>query len=1660
MKIVVRITLLFYILLSGYITVYTQTKHGNEWINPAKKYLKLKVAENGIYKVTYEELAAAGFLTSKIEGTSLQLFNYGNEHAIHVNNNDFGPGAHFEFYGEKNTIGLDSLLYKDWQKDLLNPDYSLVNDTNAYFLTLSPESSNKRYILKNPNYSNTSLTPFTYYLHQEKLIFSSHYFKNVDSGDVRYSQLESSEGFNAGINQITTVSLPATNIVSTGPQPKLAFRTGLNGNFAKLEITWNGQIKETLTSAPRKTLQFNYTLEMNELTPNNALIIKNIQSTVDRHLLANAALIYPRAFDFGNKSAFNFSMSEQSSPRLIEISNFNTANSETFLYDPKNNIRYSTRQLGNKTQAIIDGSSTITAYIIANVKDGLKTVPSMVTFQPLRWENEGQQYIIISNKALYATGPNYLKDYADYRNSSAGGGYKTAIVDVQDLYDHFGYGIDRHFLGVKHFAGYMKAKWLEAKFVFLVGKGIEYPYIRTANDVINYRDKVFFVPTYGYIGSDNMLFSEGNFPDPYFAVGRLAARSADDIKNYLEKVKQHDQAPFIQPTLEDKSWMKKVLHLGGGKNDSEQKDIKNGLDNIATVLQDTIYGADVRSFFKKSSDAIQFNINEEINDLFDNGVRIVNFFGHSSAGSWDFSIENPRNFNNFGKYPFINSFGCYSGNLHGPTRGISESFVLEKDRGSITFFASTGTAFINSLSSYGYRMYKTQVNEFRNKSIGETIQQLAKDNRNATGAELTLYSQLTLHGDPALNLYLDPAPDYTFDASTVKTNPITVQAAQPNYALEVNIANLGAYSKDSVDVTFYHIQPDGKTIDTIYIKEEGIANNKKATITLKNYGSKSVGKHKILAKIDEKNIIKEWPSPDGETNNELIVNNQSGFEYFVTDNVATAIYPADFAMINTKDHFLLKASTSSVPVMKADYVFQIDTTAYFNSPIKETGKVPSEGGLISYAPKLSLVANRVYYWRVSPDSISPLESFKWSQASFAYLPEEDEGWNQSHFFQFAQNEFTDLELSEETNRQFEFGKEYQNVKLRNKLWDLDDQPGYFYNNVRTFSMNAWDWFDEGISIIINNPKTMWHLLNAIGGSDGSYNPTGRSIRVYSYKTDTPENRKKAIDFIEKELKAGYFLTFYTVQKNINSKYYPEKWAADSLLYGKSLFSVLEKAGATQIRDLEKKGSVPYILQLVNGKEGVFSEQIADRIDDIVENTATYYNAKVRGNSLSRTIGSGTKFDQLKFKYDAPHNANEKGLINISGLTNNGLAFTIDSNLVANKSLDIDATNFQSIKLLNVTYDSLERTSPQLDFWRVSYTPYPDAAISFVKSEPNSTDAINQGETVKIHYEVQNVNYVPMDSLLVKYTYTNSDNQSIISYKKLKPLGIGEKINDIASFIIGAGNLSDVRIIIEINPNQNQPELHTFNNILTKQFGISKDKDNPLLDVYFDGIRIMDGDIVSPKPEILVTLTDDNTYLPIVDPNLFELKIDTGRNQIWEIPMSSPQVKFIPADQNTKAAQLLFYPQLKEGEYTLIVQGKDASGNKSGINPRSVTFKVIEKQSISNVLNYPNPFSTSTQFVFTLTGENVPDIMSISIMTLTGKVVKEITKDELGPLHIGINRTEYKWDGTDEYGSKLANGVYLYKINTRKNNGEEYDQYSVKKIDTLFKGGFGKMVILR
>jgi len=80
------------------------------------------------------------------------------------------------------------------------------------------------------------------------------------------------------------------------------------------------------------------------------------------------------------------------------------------------------------------------------------------------------------------------------------------------------------------------------------------------------------------------------------------------------------------------------------------------------------------------------------------------------------------------------------------------------------------------------------------------------------------------------------------------------------------------------------------------------------------------------------------------------------------------------------------------------------------------------------------------------------------------------------------------------------------------------------------------------------------------------------------------------------------------------------------------------------------------------------------------------------------------------------------------------------------------------------------------------------------------------------------------------------------------------------------------------------------------------------------------------------------------------------------------------------------------------------------------------------------------------------------MTVSGRIVREITQDEIGAIHIGNNITDYAWNGTDEFGDELANGVYLYRVITRI-NGENVKNRGTSA-DRAFKNGFGKLYILR
>jgi flagellar hook assembly protein FlgD len=258
----------------------------------------------------------------------------------------------------------------------------------------------------------------------------------------------------------------------------------------------------------------------------------------------------------------------------------------------------------------------------------------------------------------------------------------------------------------------------------------------------------------------------------------------------------------------------------------------------------------------------------------------------------------------------------------------------------------------------------------------------------------------------------------------------------------------------------------------------------------------------------------------------------------------------------------------------------------------------------------------------------------------------------------------------------------------------------------------------------------------------------------------------------------------------------------------------------------------------------------------------------------------------------------------------------------------------------------------------------------------------------------------------------------------------------------------------------------FNNFFKTSFSVSTDNIHPLLDVTFDGVHILNNDIIRPNPTIAIELDDENKFLLMnedIDTSNFIIEMKKPLSSQWErIYFSNRQgvrnLDWELANEENKFL-ITYEPQFTEdGTYGFRVQGQDKSGNISGDEPYQIFFEVIQESSITNIYNYPNPFSTKTHFVFTLTGNEIPNELIIQILNINGRLIKQIPLHELENIKIGNNITEYFWDGKDDFGDPLANGVYLYRVNAKIDNNEIKHRNSSG--DHAFNKGFGKMYLIR
>ena len=127
------------------------------------------------------------------------------------------------------------------------------------------------------------------------------------------------------------------------------------------------------------------------------------------------------------------------------------------------------------------------------------------------------------------------------------------------------------------------------------------------------------------------------------------------------------------------------------------------------------------------------------------------------------------------------------------------------------------------------------------------------------------------------------------------------------------------------------------------------------------------------------------------------------------------------------------------------------------------------------------------------------------------------------------------------------------------------------------------------------------------------------------------------------------------------------------------------------------------------------------------------------------------------------------------------------------------------------------------------------------------------------------------------------------------------------------------------------------------------------------------------------------------------------------------------------------PLNNENEEDLLEIGVKAWDNANNPNEQLITLNILRSNQLNvlNVLNFPNPFENDTKFTFELTGNAE---VKIDIYTLEGKKIKKIPFEFF---QMGYNYIY--WDGRDEYGGLLANGVYLYKISVKNDNNEKINK---------------------
>ncbi|RJP69480.1 MAG: T9SS C-terminal target domain-containing protein [Ignavibacteriales bacterium] len=1654
------------------------------WFDPNKTYYKIFVSKKDIYRISYDYLNDNNIYPgTSISKNNIELYSDSGMIPIEITDTDkdgyFNSGDFIQFVGYPPEPSPYTHL-------------NLYNYSNVYWLSFEAKDEGLKYHYQDgyPTTYDTTVYSSLHTIHYERdTIYERLGYAPDDKRDYWFWGKVS--GNNGSFSDVFSYPFPTPKGLSVDTK-ELTLRVNMHGmtkndNFNldhKVEILFTGQPIDTFYWDGQDIGEFEAKINLNKIGLWDVNYLQAVSKginpgsitlpTSDEVRFNWFEIEYLREHRV-DTNYFNFISSPNLTGKLrFDVYRWKANNMKVFVPE-KNKIIINPWVTNDPYEEVLfaDSISEQTEYFCAannyfSIPDSI--IPAMKS--NLHDITNRADYIIITH-------PNFrqaAERLAEYRSKNLEDftSPTVKIVDINEIYNEFSAGLNDPF-ALQKFLKYAFDNWQKPapSYVVLFGD-MSWDYRKIFPD-----SRPNFIPSipyhsikYGQAVSDNMIaciIGDDALPD--LAIGRLSAETIDEANALVDKI-------IAYPADDAKPWKENVLLIGAGESLNDE--------NVFHFNDESVYlenaflkpnGFPATKVFRYPSDEYQefFGERPEVRQAFNSGCVVANFYGHGGGYQWDFVFLNDDIYllQNGNKLPLILSITCYT--AHFDNQNVfGEQFSKVPGKGCIGFIGSTGLTTwqpgVDLNIKFFNQLFRVGVQE-----VGPAFMFAKNSYGMVSGYTRDMVCLANYLGDPALKLALPDKPDFTIASSSITINP-DYPVLEDTVTIKLNIENFGkAFLGDTVTVRVSAVYTD-----TNYVI---------GTVRLENFGQKDsvfiswipkkAGLVTLKADINTIDKIDEIDESDNIAENSFTV---------FSINEPNVIRPINGLSSNTGIIKFQFADIGYYISKSFNYFIEIDTSLSFSNPVIKTSALESNEGIVEWSsPELS---KGVYFWRAR--MLDGQQYSKWTAIQTFSVTEtiKSGGYfaseKQLQLFQLNNVLYSDSTkslllntalLPPKPSRQ----KFLENIALKvpdsiKGLSAITTDGNYIYIGHMAYYGGQTKIYKIGTGFrgtekgkvygtISNYPVSIWHQIFFY--PDGNiYIPYGSAHHLLKMDTATGDTsiieiEDGLLNATNSKVQDGAF--FITTDGNLvyNLAY------IDSLGNRKYTIRVFDpKQNWKKIRDIQASGesylgftsffaTKDYIYPYENNIDGLIRKiAVSDGefIDEWLSNSPyqgyyawcyDYFNDLVyasvfrtgmqpkiskfaghykqsTGSITTQEVGPVSEWKNISYAIDSKGSTGKwTNNLQVYNSTTK-LWDTIRTDIPANFVVDtLDAVKFPKLRMhFSFTDSSFGSAEPiKLKEFGVEYTDLPEISL-FNKDLEFTPDSIMQGFPITMKFKIKNYGYNKAENLKINFYMDNADSAFYKKTINLQP----DSTEDI-SYTFSTNNIV-LKHKVKVSAVLQKAERFTFNNLAYNNFYITRDSINPVFSIQFDGIEILDGDIVSSRPQISMTLKD-NSPLPLSDTSRFFIFLDSET-----IGFKKDSIKFSYTEYPNSQANLEWNPTLSNGTHILEVLAKDASGNFFDSVAYSTSFLVSDKDDLYDVYNYPNPFKDDTYFTFNLTGEQLPDRFSIKIFTVTGRLIKEIEVDN-SKLQFGFNKVY--WDGKDEDGSTLANGVYFYKIICQNKN---------------------------